>query len=846
MLIFITSKSASAETIVELSTAEALTIQGSKTITFTQRTLEGTKEGFTPGTTREETLKVNVRGNISEDVKLDANILSTSTVSDSEEKLSIALSKGPYELYFGDFLSDLNDTEFTKLNRNLSGMRLKADLKRAKFTLLYSTPKGTLQNKKFYGNRTQGPYNLGATSKIVIDSDEVRLDGAKQKKGEDYDIDYNAGTITFRNKIIDLTQVIEVNFEERDSIYSRTLYAYRGFVNPNENFSLGLTYLSEADSLDNAASIQSQTGINPISQNVFGLDGFFNLGPLLELEGEAAISQNDINTLDNISPVEGKAAKIKTTSRLGAFTLSTDLKRIGAAFIPLSEADPKKDVWSGGGALSFVPVPQFFSQIDYKSDSYIQDNVPYSFKTKRGKLDIAPENLPSLSYQYWQEDATNDYVSGGVVDRTKTRNAGKISHRLGALNLSLQGAKEIWEDRAPSQEVTTYNTAQFGIATMDIKNLTATANFELKETIYPAGNKPITKTYNLNAEVKPHTSFNLNALLKFIDDSEEGSSSLTDLTYKYEPVKSFNHVGKYTIQTLEEDFSGTSEAVSRHTGSFQFTLIPLDQMRLKYYFKPTFSELRFNKKHTYENMVNQYELQLAPLPTLSISTVYNTTDQFNIDKTDPLMDRKLTYGRSTSLLTALKFAPLKFLSTELSYSLDDGNTYNLVSAEALSYGLDRNFNRKYEALVRTSITEKFSTDSKYSYVNSIQHYESGSSEANSETHTASLKLYININPALLVYISGAWIKTLDLLPSSAYPLSYSLSPGCGFTLKNDIARIDGDYLFEKSFFGQPSEMATATFQTRVQPNQYIALNLKWNQETSWGINNYRATELIGN
>ncbi|MCX5726670.1 MAG: hypothetical protein NT030_05790, partial [Candidatus Saganbacteria bacterium] len=229
-----------------LPTPEALVITGDKVLTFTSRSIEGTKEGFVPGVTREESLKLTISGKAA-DTEINANIFSTATtgttqVTENEDKISVLLRHGATEAYFGDFTAYFSGLEFANINKVLQGVRLRGDYDMWGFEAIGSSPKGDSRQMKMYGNGTQGPYYLGSAP-VVINSEKVFVNGAPLKRGDDYDIDYEAGNVTFRKKVIQNIDIIQVDYEYRETLYQHSTYAFRLFGRPYQNLNLGATYI---------------------------------------------------------------------------------------------------------------------------------------------------------------------------------------------------------------------------------------------------------------------------------------------------------------------------------------------------------------------------------------------------------------------------------------------------------------------------------------------------------------------------------------------------------------------------------------------------------------------------
>ena len=263
--------------------ASELVIKGSQSISFKTRTFEGSKEGYTPGTlqSREDTLRVSIAGRAAE-TDIEASLYRTSAigvaqVGESDEEISIRLKRGSTEAFLGDFTSEFDETEFASLTKELSGAQIKGDYGKWGFKSLYSSPKGESKEFRGYGDGTQGPYNL-AFSPVVIGSERVYVDGREQVRGEDFKIDYQAGTITFINSIIDQKSVLLVDYDYRQTVYSHSTYGLRTFARPTDKTTLGVSYLNDSDSLTDAAAIRgsmSQEAVNPQSHYVIGADGSY-------------------------------------------------------------------------------------------------------------------------------------------------------------------------------------------------------------------------------------------------------------------------------------------------------------------------------------------------------------------------------------------------------------------------------------------------------------------------------------------------------------------------------------------------------------------------------------------
>ncbi|MBU0686220.1 MAG: hypothetical protein KKB81_00005, partial [Candidatus Margulisbacteria bacterium] len=520
---------------------EGLIIRGDKSLAFTSHSIEGSKEGYTPGVSREESLRVNISGKVS-GTDVDANLFSTSTVGTSqlterEDKISVRLKRGETEAYFGDFTADISDVEFCKLNKVLSGVQISGDYKRFGFKALMSTPKGSTKLYKAYGNNTQGPYALGFAP-VVIDSEQVYVDGILQKRGDDYEIDYEAGTVTFLNRTIQDISIIRVEYDYRETTYDHSTYGLRVKGKINDSLSLGATYINDSDSAAGAETIRSNlsSAVNPESHYVIGTDGTLILGDFLIAQGEVAYSEKNLDILSASSTKEaGKAAKIKASSQLGPVNISGNYKRVGANFESISDPDPKTNIWDYGGEIAYQPNSLFLAKVESQYDKYTENSLEYEIQNRRGKAKITPTDLPDFHYILDEQEDNRDPVSGAIINRIITKNQTGISYVTGLLKTTVSGGVERRLNRYPTEEATTYQTIDLGLATVGIEKITASGNIELKTTELPDMSNYAAQTYNLNLSASPNQQYFVSAVLSQVYDELNGDRSTANLAFSADP-----------------------------------------------------------------------------------------------------------------------------------------------------------------------------------------------------------------------------------------------------------------------------------------------------------------------
>jgi len=805
-----------------------------------------------PGNSREESLRLNVTGKIS-DTDINANFFQTSTigttqVASREEKVSILLKRGSTEAYFGDFTADLTDTEFSRLDKVLSGVKLSGEYDKFGFKALASNPQGQSKTVKIYGDGSQGPFNLGFQT--VINSEHVYVDGLEQKRGTDYDIDYNAGTVTFKNKTIIKTQIIQVDFDYRNTIYQHATYALRTTVKPNPNLKLGVSWIDDSDLKNGADAIYNTATVEaPQSHYILGADGQINLGDLLFAQGELAYSEKNLNILAaNPDKSIGKAGKIEAVSQVGPFGIKANYKRISPLFESASAALPKQDLTESGGLLTFKPNDLFLSSANFASQKFTQAGTAFSNQARTGKLMLSPKGLPSLSYVLDELQESNDPVPPYTpIDRLTTRNSWELLHSMGKFNLSAKTGVERRVNHTPSFEVTTYKTTNFGASTAGFDKLSASTNVEFKDTELPSGQNPFTKTYNVNLAANPNQYYMASLSLNYIDDSQDGKTNVTDLAYKAAPFSQLNTDGKMTVSSVKESFGSTYESVTKNVGSFKLELRPASSLRMRYYFKPNFTVLNRTNNKSYNNETQQYELNYIPFSSLMLGGSLTTNRSMSIDKTD--YPNYLRMGQSLddlSYIYTLKAAPLSFMSTEFNYLLDDSTGLNILTPATLeTYQRNNLIGREFNATIKTSMSEKLSIDTSYS--NKITKTGSGDAfddQSNAQILTESLKAQYNLNDFWTFSVSFVYAKTINFT-FNPFLETYSVSPGIGFIFRyHDRFRLDGDYSVSNSYSGSTARTTMLNLRGKYDASEYVHITGLFNQQTSLAPD-YKTTELSG-
>lgn len=233
--------------------------------------------GFSVGSNRDFSLNSGLRlqfsGKLTQDLEVAASLTDENTPLQPEgttqtlqefDKVFVELRGKNVSATLGDFVLDMQGTEFGRVNRKLQGARATADLRsddvNGNFTLAGAVTRGKFNTMQFNGlDGVQGPYRLTGRNRergiiVIAGSERVYINGERQVRGEtnDYTIDYSLGEVTFTTRrLITSVSRITIDYEYTDRQYSRSLFATQASTGLfSDRARLTLSYFREADNPD--------------------------------------------------------------------------------------------------------------------------------------------------------------------------------------------------------------------------------------------------------------------------------------------------------------------------------------------------------------------------------------------------------------------------------------------------------------------------------------------------------------------------------------------------------------------------------------------------------------------
>jgi uncharacterized repeat protein (TIGR01451 family) len=211
----------------------------------------------------------------------------------SAEKLYLKIEREQFYALFGDFETGLTVTELSRYSRSLTGLKSELNTRNFSFNLFASDTNQAFVKDEIRGDGTSGLYRLSRKS-IVLNSEKITVEIRDRFRSEiilsavplsryiDYEIDYDAGTLLFKEPIPSQDQnfnpvYIVVDFESNDTEDKSYTYGGRAAARGLDGkVEVGATTVHEG-----------QTGGDG---DLYGLDATWNITPATELRAEAATS----------------------------------------------------------------------------------------------------------------------------------------------------------------------------------------------------------------------------------------------------------------------------------------------------------------------------------------------------------------------------------------------------------------------------------------------------------------------------------------------------------------------------------------------------------------------------
>lgn len=446
--------------------------------------------------------------------------------------------------------------EFTATNRQLHGFKANYNL-------------GNLQISGFYGNNiegfqrdaiapdgTSGYYFLSrrllvpGSENVFIELEELNRPGTvlqrqQLSRGADYEIDYDRGTLLFRepllrtdvdeNGLVLVRRIITTyQYESQDD--SSNIYGgrvqYHLSRELNQESWLGATYIKETQ------------GIRDFE--LYGADAQISLGPKSRVIAEYAHSSNDSEFL---GPVSGSAYRIEAEGEIAnGIQGRAYLRSAGTGF-------------ANNATISFVPgQTRYGAQITGKLSQTTNLRLQYDHEDNEG---IAPRVLNTFEDLF---EPRSEAIPGSRVDNSLTTISAGIQQRIGKADLTVDWIRRQREDRIEPNDLNSTSDQLRSRFTLPIAdNLTFIAQNELTFSNEVDAIYPDRTLFGLNWEASP--GVNVRLAQQFYTRGQYSGNSITSLDVTGEHKFGPNTImtGRYSVYTGENGL-GSQGAIGLKQG----------------------------------------------------------------------------------------------------------------------------------------------------------------------------------------------------------------------------------------------------------------------------------------
>jgi uncharacterized repeat protein (TIGR01451 family) len=227
----------------------------------------------------------------------------------SVRKLYLKLERPQFYALFGDYETGISETQLTRYNRSFNGLKAEYRSDRVGATAFAADTPYRHRREEIQGNGLSGPYALAARD-ILPNSERITIETRDRLHSEriietrtlirniDYDVDYVAGTLRFRDPVLSRSSSLDPQFIVVD-------YEVDGVAQRATNAGGRVTWNTEDKKLTLGA-----TGIHNEDEaartNMGGVDLRYRPSANTEVRAEFAVSDQSAKAGAVAAPADGK------------------------------------------------------------------------------------------------------------------------------------------------------------------------------------------------------------------------------------------------------------------------------------------------------------------------------------------------------------------------------------------------------------------------------------------------------------------------------------------------------------------------------------------------------------
>ncbi|MGB3206591.1 MAG: TonB-dependent receptor [Crinalium sp.] len=450
----------------------------------------------------------------------------------------------PDSVMWGDYNTQefaSRSQQFTATTRQLHGFKSNYNVGNAQITAFYGNNIQGFQRDTIAPDGTSGYYFLSrrllveGSENVFIEVEELNRPGTvierRQLNRSDYQIDYDRGSLLFREPILRtdvdnngqvLVRRIVTTYQYESESSNNNIYGgrvrYHFSRNLNQESWLGATFLRE------------NQGVRQF--DLYGADTLIALGSKANLVAEYAHSKNNSELM---GMVDGSAYRLEAQGEIIPGVQ-------GQAYYRSAEQG-----FANNATVSFVPgQTRYGAQVTGKVSSTTNVKLQYDRENNNG---IAPQPLNTFEDLFTPR---TDAIPGSKVDNNLTTITAGVQQRLGSATLDLDYINRKREDRLPTNPQNITSSQLRSRVTVPItKKITFRAQNELnlssqQDTVYP--DRTI---LGLDWAALPGINVRLNQ--QFFSGGQYKDNSITslDIDGNYKLGSDTTVIGRYSLINAE-------------------------------------------------------------------------------------------------------------------------------------------------------------------------------------------------------------------------------------------------------------------------------------------------------
>jgi uncharacterized repeat protein (TIGR01451 family) len=340
----------------------------------------------------------------------------------SARKLYLKIERDQFYALFGDYDTGLTVTELSRYSRSLNGFKSEMKAENFSYSFFVSETSQAFVKDEIRGDGTSGLYHLSRKN-IVINSEKIVIETRDRFRSEvvvstraltrhrDYNIDYDAGTLFFREPIYSKDEnlnpvFIVVDYESFDGTDEEYTYGGRGAVKlMDDTLEVGATYVHE--------------GPTGARADLGGVDATVEIGRNTELRAEFATSER----IEKGSETKGDAYLAELAHRSGPFDGQLYVKEQGTGFGLGQQKGSETGTRKIGGDAAYRITKKFTA----RGEAYRNFNLATDAERDLGEATVQYSDTQNTVHTGFRH--AEDRFVDGTVNRSDQLTAG-ASRRL--------------------------------------------------------------------------------------------------------------------------------------------------------------------------------------------------------------------------------------------------------------------------------------------------------------------------------------------------------------------------------------------------------------------------------